>query len=105
MGINGLMRGVEASTAEGVNNQLVFTEDIPGAIGALADCLDADPELLLPEGSIEIGKHRVAPCPDHQGVEFGIQLNEPGWVFPRFLLLVNDALEGVDLGVRHGLHG
>ncbi len=35
MGLNGLMRGVEASTAEGVNNQLVFTEDIPPARSAL----------------------------------------------------------------------
>jgi len=105
MRINGLMGRVEASAAEGVNNQLVFAEDIPGAIGALADCLDTDPELLLPKGSIEFGKHRIAARPDHQGVEFGIQLNKAGRVFPRFLLLVNDALEGVDLGVGHGLHG
>jgi len=103
MGIDRLMCGVQAPAAQGINNQLMLAEHVPRTVRPLRDSADTNPELPLPKGSVEIGQDWISSCTDHERVEFGVQLNEPGGVVLSFVLLVDDALERVDLPIRHAV--
>src|SRR6478735_12610616 len=97
MGVNGFMRRLNTAPTQCVHYRLVLTQALFRAAGPLGDRQDTDAELSLPERGIEVGKDRVASCTDHQRVEFRVQLNEPGRLILGDPLLINEALECVDL--------
>lgn len=101
MSVNGFMRRLDTACPQCIHDHLVLTEDLFSAAGALGYGQDTDAELALPERRIEVGKDRVAACADHQGVEFGVQFNEPGRLVLSVPLLVDKALERVDLPFKY----